>query len=553
MVVDGQIEARPMMYLALTYDHRIVDGREAVQFLVAVKDPRRSGAPLASDLDHALDLRIRTIAMNDKHYDVVVIGGGPAGYPGRDPRRQNKLSAACIDEWKNEDGTRAFGGTCLNAGCIPVQGAARVLRALSPRADGVRGARHQGRRARPRRRDDAEAQGGHRQAAHARHRRRCSRRPASSGCKGHGKLLAGNRVEVKTDDGSRDDLREARRARDRLRADRAADRRRSTASRSSIRWGALEFTSVPKRLGVIGAGVIGLELGSVWRRLGSEVVVLEALDTLPVMADQQIAKEALRHFKKQGLDIRLGAKVTGADVRRDGVEVNYTDAAGEQTLEVDKLVVAIGRRPYTTGSARRRHGRAARRARLHQGRSRVPHRRCRTSGRSAMCVRGPMLAHKGKEEGVMVADLIAGQFGEVNYKTIPSVIYTAPEIAWVGQTEEQVKKSGRPIQGRHVPVSGERPRARDGAPPGFVQGDCGEGRRRDPRRAHHRPGGRRADRRGRARDGVLGEHRGPAADHPCAPDALRGVARSRARRGQARDPCHQSVSRRANARAHLPL
>jgi dihydrolipoamide dehydrogenase len=193
---------------------------------------------------------------------------------------------------------------------------------------------------------------------------------------------------------------------------------------------------------VIGAGVIGLELGSVWRRLGSEVTVLEAMEQFLPIADQTIAKEALRHFKKQGLDIKLGAKVMSAAVSNGGVDVVYSDAQGEHTLEVDKLVVAVGRRPFTDGL-------------LAEGTGVVLDARgfievdehCRTNAPNVWAVgdavRGPMLAHKGKEEGVMVADLIAGHFGEVNYHVIPSVIYTAPEIAWVGQTEEQVKAGGR--------------------------------------------------------------------------------------------------------------
>jgi dihydrolipoyl dehydrogenase len=202
---------------------------------------------------------------------------------------------------------------------------------------------------------------------------------------------------------------------------------------------------VPKRLGIIGAGIIGLELGSVWRRLGSEVTVLEALPDLLPGADQQLAKEAARHFKKLGLDIRLGAKVTAARVAGGAVEVRYTDAKGEQTLTVDRLFVAVGRRPYTRDLLAAGTG-----VELDErGFIEVDH-QCRTGAEAVWavgdCVRGPMLAHKGKEEGVMVADLIAGRFGEVNYKTVPSVIYTAPEIAWVGQTEEQVKAGGRPYK-----------------------------------------------------------------------------------------------------------
>ncbi len=210
-------------------------------------------------------------------------------------------------------------------------------------------------------------------------------------------------------------------------------------------WGALEFEAVPKRLCVIGAGVIGLELGSVWRRLGAETVVLEALDQFLPMADAALSKEALRHFKKQGLDIRLGAKVSGAKVGKDGVHVSYTDASGSQSLVVDRVIVAIGRRPYTKDLLAEGTGVAL----DARGFIQVDD-HCKTGAEGVWavgdCVRGPMLAHKGKEEGVAVADLIAGQYGHVNYNVIPSVIYTAPEIAWVGQSEEQAKAAGRSVK-----------------------------------------------------------------------------------------------------------
>jgi dihydrolipoamide dehydrogenase len=177
-------------------------------------------------------------------------------------------------------------------------------------------------------------------------------------------------------------------------------------------------------------------------RAGREVTVLEAMDAFLPMADGQLAKEALKNFTKQGVNIRLGAKVSAAEVGKDGVTVRYTDKSGEQTLVVDRLVVAIGRRPYTedlladgTGVALDPRGFI------------VVDEHCHTGAENVWAVgdvvRGPMLAHKGKEEGVMVADLIAGRYGHVNYATIPSVIYTAPEMAWVGQTEQQVKASGR--------------------------------------------------------------------------------------------------------------
>ena len=207
-------------------------------------------------------------------------------------------------------------------------------------------------------------------------------------------------------------------------------------------WGALELTEVPKRLGVVGAGVIGLELGSVWARLGSEVTVLEAMDDFLFMADRDIAKVAAKDFKKQGLDIKLGAKVSSAKAGKGGVTVSYDDASGSQTAEFDKLVVAVGRRPHTDNLFAEDAG-----IQLDERGFIVVDEECRTRVKGVYaigdCVRGPMLAHKGSEEGVMVADIIAGETAEVNYDVIPSVIYTAPEIAWVGKTEAEVAASGR--------------------------------------------------------------------------------------------------------------
>ncbi|MCJ7452677.1 MAG: FAD-dependent oxidoreductase, partial [Steroidobacteraceae bacterium] len=285
---------------------------------------------------------------------------------------------------------------------------------------------------------------------------------------GHGRLIAGNKVEVTGFDGAKTEL---------------SGRHVVLASGSvpmelkSVpydgkdildSWGALDLEAVPKRLAVIGAGVIGLELGSVWRRLGAEVVVLEALEQFLFMADQQLAKEALKHFRKQGLDIRLGAKVGGMERGKDGITLKYEDASGAKTVTVDKVVVAIGRRPYTQDLLGEGTG-----VELDErGFIRVDH-ECRTGAANVWAigdaVRGPMLAHKGKEEGVVVADLIAGLVSEMNYKVIPSVIYTAPEIAWVGKTEEEVKKSGRPYKVGLFPfLASGRARAME-APAGFCK------------------------------------------------------------------------------------
>jgi len=216
--------------------------------------------------------------------------------------------------------------------------------------------------------------------------------------------------------------------------------------------GALEFTEAPKRLGVIGAGVIGLELGSVWSRLGSEVTMLEAMDTFLPMVDTAIAKETQKLLKKQGLDIKLGARVTGSEVKGEEVVVKYSDANGEQEMTFDKLIVCVGRRPYTKGV-------------IDEGVSVELDERgfifvddqCRTNvpGIYAIgdCVRGPMLAHKASEEGVMVADIIAGHKAEMNYDAIPSVIYTAPEVAWVGINEQEAKAAGIEIKTGSFPFA----------------------------------------------------------------------------------------------------
>ena len=242
-------------------------------------------------------------------------------------------------------------------------------------------------------------------------------------------------------------------------------------------WNALEFDAVPARLGVIGAGVIGLELGSVWRRLGSEVTVLEALADFLPMADGAIAKEAQRHFKKQGLDIKLGAKVSrAAVVRRRGRRGLYrTRRASTRCRWTSSWS------PSAAGPSRRS---CWRRAPASSSMSADSSRWTSIAVPASPnvwaigdVVRGPMLAHKGKEEGVMVADLIAGHYGEVNYKVIPSVIYTAPEIAWVGQTEEQVKAERPALQGGHVSVRGERPRAGHGSGAGLGENRLRQGRR----------------------------------------------------------------------------
>ncbi len=384
-------------------------------------------------------------------YDVVVIGAGPAGYPAAIRAGQNKLKVACVDEWKNFDGTYAFGGTCLNAGCIP-------SKALLESSELYQRAKDEfslhGIKIGDLKLDLATMQ-----------KRRASivktmtggitalfKANGVVGYQGHGCLLPGNKVLVTGADGAEKTLAAKHVV---LASGSVPVRLRNVPHDGKYivdSWNALEFDAVPARLGVIGAGVIGLELGSVWRRLGSEVTVLEAMEQFLPIADGAIAKEAQRHFKKQGLDIKLGAKVSSATVLAEAVDVVYADAQGEHKLQVDKLVVAVGRRPFTEGLLAEGTG-----VRLDERGFIQVDEHCSTGVPNVWAVgdvvRGPMLAHKGKEEGVMVADLISGHFAEVNYKVIPSVIYTAPEIAWVGQTEEQVKASGRPYKVGTFPFS----------------------------------------------------------------------------------------------------
>ena len=373
-------------------------------------------------------------------YDVVVIGGGPAGYPAAIRAAQNGLKVACVDAWRNRDGSSALGGTCLNAGCIPSK-ALLESSELWHRAQhefGAHGIKVEGLAV-----DLAAMQ--KRRAAIVRNMTggiaSLLKAAGVTAIFGKGRLLANRVVEVRAADGATSQLA----ARHVVLASGSVPTELKGLPFDGTHiidsWGALELEAVPRRLCVIGAGVIGLELGSVWRRLGSEVVTLEALDALLPMADAQLAAEAARHFRKLGLDIRLGAKVGAALPGKEGVTVRYTDAKGEQSLLADKVVVAVGRRPYTDGLLDAASGVA-----LDEGGYIVVDEHCATGAENVWAVgdavRGPMLAHKGKEEGVAVADRIAGKYGHVNYSLIPSVIYTAPEIAWAGKTEAQAREAG---------------------------------------------------------------------------------------------------------------
>jgi dihydrolipoamide dehydrogenase len=377
--------------------------------------------------------------MADK-YDVIVIGGGPGGYPAAIRAAQNGLKTACIDGWKNRDGSYSFGGTCLLAGCIP-------SKALLESSELFHRAAHEFKVhgigvgtptidvAAMQKRKEGIVKGMTGGIASL------FKANGVTGLAGHGKLLAGNKVEYTAADGSKQVL-EATTVILASGSEPTALKSMPTDGKFIVdSWGALEFDAVPARLGVIGAGVIGLELGSVWARLGAKVTVLEAAEDFLALADRPLATEALKQLKKQGLDIKLGAKVSNAAVNKNEVSVKYTDAAGEQGASFDRLVVAVGRRPYTKDLLGEGTG-----VEIDARGFIVVDDHCRTGAANVFavgdCVRGLMLAHKAKEEGVMAAELAAGRYGHTNYEVVPSVIYTAPEIAWVGQTEAQARAAG---------------------------------------------------------------------------------------------------------------
>jgi dihydrolipoamide dehydrogenase len=386
-----------------------------------------------------------------REFDVVVIGAGPAGYIAAIRAAQHGLRVACIDEWQNRDGKNAFGGTCLNAGCIP-------SKALLESSELYHRASHEFGK------HGIEVSGVGMDVAKMQKRKASIVRQLTGGIAGlfkaakvegligHGKLLTERKVEFTPVEGEVEILD----ARFVILASGSTPIELPIAPFDGEAivdsWDALDFDAVPERLGVVGAGVIGLELGSVWARLGADVVILEALDDFLYMADRDIAKVAAKSFASQGLDIRLGAKVTSAETKKGKVAVAYEDGNGAQSIEVDKLVVAVGRRPFTNGLFADDSG-----IELDERGFITVDDECRTGVKNVFaigdCVRGPMLAHKGSEEGVMAADLIAGEVAELNYNVIPSVVYTAPEIAWVGKTEEEVKASGRPYKTGSFPFA----------------------------------------------------------------------------------------------------
>lgn len=377
--------------------------------------------------------------MADK-YDVIVIGAGPAGYHAAIRCAQLGLKAACIDKSLGDDGKPVYGGTCLNWGCIPskalLDASHKFTEAQEKFGDmGIKVGRVSA---------DVPKMMEHKTGVVKKLTSGVAALFKANGVKdlpGTGKLLANHRVEYTPHEGEPEILE----AGSVILAPGSVPVEIDSAPMDGTyildSTGALEMEKAPKTLGVIGAGVIGLELGSVWSRLGSEVVVLEALDEFLPMVDRRIAQDALKTFRKQGLDIRMGTRVTGCETKNRKVEVSYKDKDGEQTVKFDKLIVAVGRRPFTDGLLAPDCG-----VNLDERGFIYVNDLCVTDAPGVYAVgdvvRGPMLAHKGMEEGLMVAERIAGKKPIVNYDAVPSVIYTHPEIAWVGRNEEEMKRNG---------------------------------------------------------------------------------------------------------------
>ena len=388
--------------------------------------------------------------MSEK-FDVVVVGAGPAGYVAAIRAAQLGLSTACVERWLDDKGKVRLGGTCLNVGCIPSKALldssykyAEAKDHLAVHGIGIKGASMDV-PAMLARKDKIVDQLTGGIAGLFKHN-------GVTAISGTGKVLAGARVEVTDKDGNIQVL-------DATNVIIAAGSLPVNIPPAPVdekyiidSTGALELEEVPKRLGVIGAGVIGLELGSVWNCLGSQVVMLEALDEFLPMMDLQVAKEAAKIYKKQGLDIRLGARVTGAEVKDGAVEVSYSTASGDQVEVFDKLIVAVGRKPRSQELFASDSGLT-----LDERGYIFVNDFCETEAPHIYAigdvVRGPMLAHKGSEEGIMVAERIAGKPAQMNYDCIPSVIYTHPEVAAVGRTEQELKADGIPYKAGVFPFA----------------------------------------------------------------------------------------------------
>ncbi len=384
-------------------------------------------------------------------FDVIVIGAGPAGYHAAIRAAQLGLNTACIEKWLDSKGKAAYGGTCLNVGCIPSKALLDASHKFVEARDHFAeiGILTEGLDV------DVKAMIARKNEVVSNLTKGVAGLLKSNGVttfEGSATLHASRSVAFTAHDGDQQILE----------ADNIIIATGSVPMEIPScpltdgfiidSTGALELSAVPPRLGVIGAGVIGLELGSVWNRLGADVVVLEALDEFLPMVDARIAKEAQKQFNKQGMDIRLGARVTGSEVKGKKVRVSYSDSTGDQTETFDILIVAVGRKPFTQELLAADSG-----VTLDERGFIYVNDLCTTDAPGVYAVgdvvRGPMLAHKGMEEGIMVAERIAGQKTMVNYDCVPAVVYTNPEIAWVGKTEQELKASGDKYKVGNFPMA----------------------------------------------------------------------------------------------------
>jgi len=404
--------------------------------------------------------------MSDK-FDVIVIGAGPGGYVAAIKAAQLGLKTACVEKWVDTKGAALLGGTCLNVGCIPSKA---LLDSTHKFHDAQHGNEIHGISA-DNVKMDVKAMVARKDKIVGNLTQGVAGLFKANGVttlQGMGKLLSGKKVEVTAADGTVS----------------VYDADSVILASGSLpvnippapltdglildNEGALNINETPETLGVIGAGVIGLEMGSVWSRLGTKVTVLEAMDSFLAAADKDVSKEGAKLLKKQGLDIKLNSMVTGTEIVDGKVKVFYKDAAGEQEIIVDKLIVAVGRRPQTQGLLADDSG-----VKLDERGFIEVDSQCKTAAAGVYAigdsVRGPMLAHKASEEGIMAAEVIAGHHAQMNYDVIPSIIYTHPEMAWVGKTEQELKAEGVKVKSGKFPfaASGRSMAANETA--GFVK------------------------------------------------------------------------------------